>query len=89
MPFFAQRPNAASLKNLLCLLLLLLNAAGLYCVADLSSYDEMTRYLKNGMEQFASPRRIVAVLFLNCVLNMLLVSAIVIRNFYSKHHPAL
>ena len=62
------------------LLLMISNIVSLYLIIDMSNYDEMVSYLKNGEEKFSSPRQIAFVYLVTCVCNLLFVSAILMKN---------
>ena len=62
------------------MLLMISNIVSLYLIIDMSNYDEMVSYLKNGEEKFSSPRQIVFVYLITCLGNLLFISALLMRS---------
>ena len=82
------------LRQLSYILLLILNLLSLYLIIDLSNYDEMVSYLKNGGEKLSNPRETAMVFFFTCVTNLLFVCIVWMKSFIfsskvktSIHHP--
>lgn len=58
---------------IISLLLIVLNAGGLYFIIDLMSYDEMVGYLDDGGMKISNPRNFVFGLLITVLLNILFV----------------
>lgn len=73
-----------SIKFLCCGLVLLLNLAALYLIADLHGYDVAVKYLTNGGEQSETLQWSLAVLFLVVVANVLLTCSWLIKHIFQN-----
>ncbi len=62
------------LKNIIYLFIILLNIVSLYLIIDLSNYDEMVSYLKNGDEKFTNTRETALVFLFTCIVNLLFIT---------------
>lgn len=69
-----------NIKNLLHIVLILLNITCLYLIIELSNYDEMISYLKNGGEKLANPRHTAVVFLFTCIINLLFVCIVWMKN---------
>ena len=78
------------IKNAYCTAVLLLNLVCLYFILDLASYDVIIGYLRDGSEKFSTPRRLVYIFLFNCIMNLFLIIAMLMRNlmFTTALHKA-
>lgn len=60
--------------------LLILNLVCLYLVIDLAGYGEMINYLNDGNKGFRSPRQISFIFFFTCMVNLLFISAVLMKS---------
>lgn len=67
-------------RYILFILLIISNIICLYLIIDLSSYDGMISYLKNGSEKFTSPRQTALVFLVTCLANLLFISASLMKS---------
>lgn len=67
-------------RYFLFVLLIISNIICLYLIIDLSSYDGMISYLKNGSEKFTSPRQTALVFLVTCLANLLFISASLMKS---------
>lgn len=63
------------MRYVLFILLIIFNIVCLYLIIDLSNYDGMISYLKNGSEKFTNPRQTAMVFLITCLANLLFISA--------------
>lgn len=64
----------------LFVLLILFNIVCLYLIIDLSNYDGMVSYLKNGSEKFSNPRQTAMVFLITCLANLIFISATLMKS---------
>lgn len=68
------------LRLFLFIVLIICNIICLYLIIDLSSYDGMISYLKNGNEKFTNPRHTAMVFLVTCLANLLFISASLMKS---------
>lgn len=68
------------MRYFLFVILILSNIICLYFIIDLTNYDGMISYLKNGSEKFTSPRQTAMVFLITCLANLLFISATLMKN---------
>gem|GEM_PF-2635958 len=68
------------MRYFLFLILIISNIICLYLIIDLSNYDGMISYLKNGSEKFTSPRLSAMVFLITCLANLLFISASLMKS---------
>ena len=68
------------MRYFLFVLLIIFNIICLYFIIDLSNYDGMVSYLKNGGEKFTNPRQTAMVFLITCLANLLFISATLMKN---------
>lgn len=75
-------------RYLLFILLIICNIICLYLIIDLSSYDGMISYLKNGSEKLTNPRYTAIVFLITCLANLLFISASLMKSIiFSNNQP--
>lgn len=67
-------------RQICYILLLCLNLLSLYLIIDLSNYDEMISYLRNGGEKLSNPRQTATIFLFTCVTNLLFVCIVWMKN---------
>jgi len=80
------------IRFLLFVALIVCNVICLYLIIDLSSYDGMISYLKNGNEKFTNPRYIAIVFLITCLANLLFISASLMKSIIfsdSQKRPSM
>ncbi|MCO6148272.1 hypothetical protein [Flavobacterium sp. NRK1] len=68
------------MRYFLFVILIISNIICLYLIIDLSSYDGMISYLKNGSEKFTNPRQTAMVFLVTCLANLLFISATLMKS---------
>jgi hypothetical protein len=68
------------IRYVVFMLLIICNIVCLYLIIDLSNYDEMISYLKNGSEKFTNPRQTAMVFLITCMANLLFISASLMKS---------
>lgn len=74
-------------RYLLFVLLIIFNIVCLYLIIDLSNYDGMVSYLKNGSEKFTNPRQTAMVFLVTCLANLLFISATLMKSIIFSDSP--